>query len=89
MQEEIHVRPVEVLWNRHNLTPGTMKLVKAVATAYRCEFQTEEQYAAFYEMLGAIFHAGEISGKREERSRLKYTEELRAYYAAQQGGIPQ
>ncbi len=89
MQEEIHVRPVEVLWNRHNLTPGTMKLVKAVAAAYRCEFQTDEQYAVFYEMLGAIFHAGEISGKRAERSRQKYTEELRAYYAAQQGGIPQ
>mgnify|MGYP006987491071 CR=1 FL=1 len=89
MQEEIHISPVEVLWNRHNLTPGTLELVKAVATAYRCEFQTEEQYAVFYGMLGAIFHAGEISGKRAERNRPKYDEELRAYYAAQQGGIPQ
>ena len=78
MQEEIHISPVEVLWNR-----------QAVATAYRCEFQTDEQYAVFYGMLGAIFHAGEISGKRAERNRPKYDEELRAYYAAQQGGIPQ
>ena len=68
MQEMIHIDPVEVFSNRHNLTPGTLELVHAVAKIYNFEFQPERT-AEFYEMLGAIFHAGEISAKRATRSQ--------------------
>ena len=86
MPDKIHIYPMEVLMFRKCLTPGTSELVQKVAAAYRCTFATEEQTAVFYEMLGAIFHAGEISGKRAERQRPKYDAELWAYYLAEKEG---
>ena len=69
MQEMIHIDPAEVFSNRHDLTPGTLELVHAVAKGYNFEFQPEERMTEFYEMLGAIFHAGEISAKRVARNQ--------------------